>query len=107
MQQTLDLPLWHQNSGRNNMQHSYYFAVCMNRLSLFSSGKSRIEIDHLAFKHINEQSPNTILGIARVFMGGINDQDFGQNIKKIMAGGMIDRLKIEASNIVSSMKNSI
>lgn len=84
--------------------NSYYFAASINRLMLFSRGKSITEIDRLAVAHIKDQQPQTILGVAKIFMGGINDRDFGQNIKNIMAGGMIERLKIEATSLVSTKK---
>jgi len=86
--------------------NSYYFAASMNRLTLLSPGKSMIEIDRLVFAHIGAQSPKTILGVAQVFMGNINHPDFGQNIKRIMAGGMIERLKLEASNLANVNRNS-
>lgn len=86
-------------------KRSHYFAASMNRLTLLSPNKSIAKIDMLAAMHMKEQTADTLVGVARVFMDGIKDPRFGANIKKIMAGGVVDRLKIEAAQIVA--KNNI
>ncbi len=85
-------------------KRSHYFAASINRLTLLSSNKNIAAIDMLASEYLKEQKADTLVGVAKVFMSGINDPRFGQNIKKIMAGGVIDRLKIEAAHLVSKNK---
>ncbi len=87
------------------MRNSYFFRSSLNRINLYSGGGCVPKLDQLAYEHLIEKKADHIVNVAKVFMGEINDPKFGPKIKKLLAGGVIDRLKMEAADLVPKKDN--